>query len=215
MQVNQHRIKCGAVLKAQWSDRNSIVCLICSLSKCTLKCPEAQNIQTFMIVWDIHTAITKKLDKIVLYSPLFSLNRNTSSDTKNWQCVSRYGDEIKSGCTTYMLNPLKRTLMDVYEGFDEFTYTHSEWSTRMRFVFEMRMQCDSSAVRPTIWRHCTTETMPLIHKYPLNLNLDVKEATHSITSNRGLSCEVSRYLDGCRYAVTIVRKLESTCSNGN
>lgn len=42
----------------------------------------ALNIQTLMIVWDVNLRITNKVDKIDIFTPLFSLNPNNRENSK-------------------------------------------------------------------------------------------------------------------------------------
>lgn len=164
--------------------------------------PEALNIQTFIIVWDINLKIPNNTGKIDILTPVFSLNEKENT---NWIRLLRFANKIKlesnvssiqefKECSTYMVDPLTCTLQDVYEGFGEFCWKQHEWSDRMSFVFEVKMQCDALTVAPTVWKRCCTEMRPAILTNVKPLTLDAEEATHMVVNNRGLLCAVKRCL---------------------
>lgn len=167
------------------------------------KIPEALYMKTFTIVWDINLKITNKVDNIDIFSPLFSIKSNNSEGT-NWFQLRRFADKIKicsnfcsitelKRCTTYMINPIASTLLEVYEGFKDFTWKKHDWSEKMRFVFEVEMECDVPAVQATIWKHFTTEINPAINTKAALLYLDPGTDTNTVVNSSGVSCVVKRY----------------------
>lgn len=151
------------------------------------------------------------MDRIFISTPYFSLNRN-KSENSNWIRLMRFTDRINidsnfsswkelKGCTTYAVTPLTSTLLDVFKGFAEFSCNQREWSERMRFVFEVKIECD--AVQPIIWQHCITEMKPAINTKCILLNLSAEEATHTVVNNRGVPCVVRKNLIANKFNVVI------------
>lgn len=161
------------------------------------------NIQTYMIVWDVNVKIINKAYKVDIFIPLFRLT-STETKKKNWIRIETYDDVISiqsnlssikdfKRCTTFMINPVNNKILDVFKGFEKFTWKSNGWSEKMQFVFELGMQCDSSAVQPIIWKRFTTELKPPISTNDILLNLDSETSNHTVLNKQGVSCIVERY----------------------
>lgn len=163
---------------------------------------DVKNIQTYMIVWDVSLNITAcKSPQVDILTPLFHLD---SKKITNWIRLQTIDSSINiksnlsslskfKGCTTYMINPLTNTVTEVYEGFAKFAWTHNDWSKKMRFVFELKMQCASTAVRTVIWKQCTTEIKPSLSTTSLLLKLESRMSTNKVYNSQKNLCLIDRY----------------------
>lgn len=169
---------------------------------------KAMNTQTCMIVWDVHLKFARKVNKIRIFSPLFSLNPSNEKESKNWIRLERAEDKLQidsnlstitefKGCTTYMINSSTNKVVEIFEGIKEFPWNHTEWSwsEKMRFVFELKMECVASADSTIVWQYCTTKTKPTINTTGILLNLlNSDVATHTVLNDQAVSCSVKRYI---------------------
>lgn len=158
------------------------------------------KIQTVMIVWDFNLKIVNK-GQFDIFTPLFSLN-STETEIQNWIRLDRLYkkitissnfssvSELKS-FTTYVISLSTNTVLDVYKGFETFSWNHNRYIEKMRFVFELEMQCTSSA--PIIWKYCTTEIKSPINTNGVSLSLDSETASHTVLNNQGVPCVIRRY----------------------
>lgn len=165
---------------------------------------EAQfwNTNTNMIVFDIKLIISNKVNKIDIFMPIFSLNA-MESENKKWIRIKRDNSKINiesnfstikalKSCTTYMINPIKCTVLDVYKGFEHFAWLQHEWSKSMRFVFEVQLHSDSLAAQPTVWKHCITEMPSPLNTNATLLKLENDSSIDSFVNSERVACVVIR-----------------------
>lgn len=110
------------------------------------------------------------------------------------------------GCTTYMINPSTNKVVEIFEGIKEFSWNQTEWSwsEKMRFVFELKMECVASADSSIAWQYCTTQTMPTINTNGILLNLPESDtASHTVLNDQAVSCSVKRNRSSSIKDVTI------------
>lgn len=159
--------------------------------------------QTYMLVWDVNLKILNKAYNVDIFLPLFCLT-STEIKKKNWIRIETYNDVLNvqsnltsikefKRCTTFIMDPTTEKVRDVYRGFEKFTWNKNGWSDKMQFVFELEMQCDSSAVRPVIWKRFITKLKPSINPDGILLNLDSEKVIHVVRNNQGVSCVAERY----------------------
>lgn len=158
------------------------------------------NIQTVMIVWDFNLKIVNK-GQFDIFTPVFSLN-STETDMQNWIRLDRLYEKITISSnfssikelkrfTTYVINLSTNTVLDVYKGFGTFSWNHNKWIDKMKFVFELEMQCASPA--PIIWKYCTSEIKSPINTNGVSLSLDSETSFHTVLNNQGVACAIKRY----------------------
>lgn len=178
---------------------------------------ESPNIQTFMIVWDVDLKIKNTLYRIDIHSPAFSIDPNKGEHTDSVRVlingdlirIQAYIYSIYSRCNTYVINPSTCTLLNIYNDFEENTWTEIKWSEKIRFVFEVDIDCEAPAAQSIIWKRVITETRPAINANGILLSLDAEQATHTVVNNRGVKCIVEGCIIENKYNLLIVPETRS------
>lgn len=161
------------------------------------------DIQTYIIIWDVKILIIYKEYNVDILLPLSVLSLTEKGNT-NWIGIDACSDkiEIRSNlsnskefikCSTFVIDPATNTILEIYKGFETFTWNQNKWSENMRFVFELEMLCSSSPDPQIKWKRFTTEIKPPVNTKKLLLSLESEICTHTVLNNQGVSCEVKRY----------------------
>lgn len=163
--------------------------------------------QTYMIVWDVKLQIESVfLSNIDILTPLLCLNPNEPGGRKNWirllfkgklHCITISSDFMSTkefkGCTTYMLNPYTNKVLDVFKGFRKFIFFQHVWRKKIRFIFEIKMQCHSQDVQPVIWQRCSTVIKPPINVDGISLTIKSETINQKVLNNQENACLVTSY----------------------
>lgn len=172
------------------------------------------NIEKYMIVWDVNLRITTLKHNIILQTPNFYINQIKSDGNEIYIKIDANHAEFNrltigsnfschkafKGCNTYVINPTSGEVLDIFKGFEEFQFNYNMWTDKFRLVFELKMQCISSTVPPTVWKHCSTELLPTINSNYIMLDIDSEIAQkHTVSSNQGLACVVNCATDKHEY----------------
>lgn len=98
---------------------------------------------------------------------------------KDWIAIDAHDDKIEirsnlsstkalKSFTTYMISPATNIVLDVYKGLAKFTWNHNNWNEAIRFVFEVKMQCDLPPARPIVWKNTLLRESLKLRRTTLN-----------------------------------------------
>lgn len=161
------------------------------------------HIQTLIILWDINLKINTKGGDVDIFTPTFSFS-SAGTENANWirlyackktiTIISNFSSKKEFiSCTTFRINPTTNTVLVVYKGFKSFSWNNNKWSKKMRFVFELKLQCASAADPPIIWKRCAIEIQPPTNMNGLLLTLESESGSHTVQNNQGVRCVVKSY----------------------
>lgn len=185
----------------------------------------SDTLRTVMIVCDFKLDIVNK-GQFDIFTPLFSLN-SSETEIQNWIRLDKLYTNVTISSnfsskkelnhfTTHVINLSTNTVLDVYDGFETFSWNHTERIDQLRFVFELKMQYALPADPPIIWKYCTTEIKSPINTKAISLALDTETAQHTILNNQGIACVVKRYrTNGVRFSYGLSIMPEKPSENWN
>lgn len=185
-----------------------------------------QHIQTYMIVWNVNLEITTTENLIVISTPLFYL-KCSEADNQNWikiyanteMTAINITSNISSirafkGCTTYLISPSTRRVLDVFRGFGYSNCNQHILSGNVQFVFEIRMQCDDAAVPAILWKQCSTKIKQPINADEILLKVGA-DSVHTVSNNQNSSCVVAASKMDLFHCVDVAATAENHAENWN